>query len=674
MDSSLPQFSKIDTTAIQTAIEQQLANNKRNLKQLLAQTSHYTWDNLIQPFEEQEEAFQSLWSPINHLNSVAQNDALRQAHHDCLPKIVAYMTELGQNQKLYQAYHSIYKSDEFSQLSQAQQQSILNALRDFKLAGIDLTPEKQQQYKQISQQLSTLGHQFSDNLLDATKAWHQLITNADELKGLPAAELNLLAENAKQQQQQGWLLTLDFPCYLAIITYADNPKLRQQIYTAYQTRASDYPETNQWDNSQLMEQILALRQQQAQLLGFDDYSHYSLADKMAESPQQVLDFLYDLADKSYPIALQELAELTQFAKKYDGTDQLNAWDVSYYSEKLKQQKYNIEQQQLKPYFPIKQVLTGLFDLIQALYDMTITEITEFDRWDEQIQLFAIHDSQQQLRGHFYLDLYTRANKQGGAWLGHHRNRQQQVQGLQTPIAFIVCNFAPATETQPCLLTHDDVQTLFHEFGHGLHHLLTQVNCSSVAGISGVAWDAVELPSQFMENWCWQAEILSKLSKHYQTGESLPKALYQKMLASKNFQSAMQMLRQLEFALFDFLIHQRQPSPDTAEIYQILAEVRAKVSVISPPEFNRFPHGFSHIFAGAYAAGYYSYKWAEVLSSDAFAKFEEDGLFNKTTSLAFLHHILEQGGSKNAMDLFVEFRGRRPNTKALLRHSGLASCP
>ncbi|MDD1622625.1 MAG: oligopeptidase A [Methylococcaceae bacterium] len=671
--TELPQFSKILPEHVEPAIEQLLSEARQTIDRQLQAGGPYTWQNLIEPIDAAEDRLNKAWSPVSHMNSVVNSEAMRDAYNACLGKLSEYATEVGQNRALYEAYHAIHDSAQFATLDRAQQKIVNNALRDFHLSGVDLPADKQARYKEISQQLSKLGSQYEENLLDATNAWSKQITDLDDLAGLPESALAQAKQAAEADGKEGWLINLQFPSYLAVMTYADNRELRKEHYEAFCTRASDQgPNAGKWDNSEVMEQILALRHEKAQLLGFNNYAEYSLATKMAESTADVVKFLEDLADKSWRQARRDLAELKEFAASQYGLHDLQAWDNGYYSEKMRQHFYQLSQEEVKAYFPVNRVLTGLFAIVEKLYGLKITEITGFDAWHPDVHFYQIADQTNQLRGRFYLDLYARGKKRGGAWMDDCISRKKIADGVQIPVAYLVCNFTPPAGSDPALLTHDEVQTLFHEFGHGLHHMLTQIDYLGVSGISGVEWDAVELPSQFMENWCWEKEALALISSHYQTGEPLPDALFEKMLAAKNFQAGMLMVRQLEFSLFDFKIHQDYDPAKGGRIYQILQQVRDQVSVVKVPEFNRFAHGFSHIFAGGYAAGYYSYKWAEVLSADAFSLFEENGIFDRATGESFLHNILEQGGSSEAMTLFKNFRGREPNIDALLRHNGIAA--
>ncbi len=672
-DTELPQFSKILPEHVEPAIDQLLTDARAVIDNQLQHGAPYNWENLIEPIEAAEDRLNRAWSPVSHMNSVVNSDAMREAYNACLGKLSEYATETGQNRALYEAYLAIQKGPEFSTLDRAQQKIINNALRDFHLSGVDLPAAKQTRFKEINQQLSKLASEFEENLLDATNAWHKHIIHSDDLAGLPESALAQAKQAAEANGKDGWLINLQFPSYLAIMTYADNRDLRREHYEAYSTRASDQgPHADRWDNSEIMERILALRHEKAQLLGFNNYAEYSLATKMAKSTADVVKFLEDLADKSWHQARQDYFELQEFAANEYGEHDLQAWDIGYYSEKMRQHFYQLSQEQVKAYFPTTRVIPGLFMIVEKLYGLQISEIDDFDTWHSDVRFYQILDRDGQLRGRFYLDLYARVKKRGGAWMDDCVCRRKTAAGLQTPVAYLTCNFTPPTGNDPALLTHDEVQTLFHEFGHGLHHMLTQIDHIGVSGINGVEWDAVELPSQFMENWCWDKEALSLISGHYQTGEVLPDALFEKMLAAKNFQAGMLMVRQLEFSLFDFKIHQNYDPAHGGRIYPTLQQIREQVAVVKVPEFNRFAHSFSHIFAGGYAAGYYSYKWAEVLSADAFSLFEENGIFDRATGEKFLHNILEQGGSADAMTLFKSFRGREPSIDALLRHNGIAA--
>ena len=666
----LPRFSAIKAEHIEPAIETILSSNRQALRQLLA--ARPPWPELIRGLEAMDNRLSRAWSPVRHLNSVMNSEALRQAYESCISKISDYSTEIAQNSELYQLYSDIRKSPAFSDLDPASQQTIDNALLQFKLSGVSLPEQKKQQFKQIKQQLSGLKTRFENNVLDATQAWQMHIKKEPDLAGLPEYARAMAKQAAKNEKEPGWIFTLDAPAYIAIMTFADNRAMRREMYEAYTTRASDQgPDAGQFDNSQNMNEILDLRQQLAELLGYANYAELSIADKMAASTDEVLHFLNDLVTRSRPRAEQEFEELKAFARDQFGVEDLQAWDVAYYSEKLKQQSYGISQEELKPYFPAPRVIEGLFGIVNRLYGITIQARNDVDVWHPDVTFYEITDPDGTARGAFYLDLYARANKRGGAWMDECISRMTVDDRVQVPVAYLTCNLTPPVGKDPALLTHDEVTTLFHEFGHGLHHMLTRIDRLFVSGISGVEWDAVELPSQFMENWCWEKAGLDLIAAHYQTGEPLPDALFEKMLKAKNFQSAMFMVRQLEFALFDFRLHMEYGKAGFSDVQTLLDAVRKQVAVVVPPEFNRFQHGFTHIFAGGYAAGYYSYKWAEVLSADAFSLFEEKGIFDADTGRSFLQNILEMGGSKKAMALFRAFRGREPSIDALLRHAGLA---
>jgi oligopeptidase A len=680
--NSLPLFSQIKAEHAQPAMEQLLASNRERINTLLAAINSgetpVSWEALVTPMEAWDDELSQAWSPVSHMNSVVNSDELRDAYNACLPLLSAYSTEMGQNQDLYKAYKKLADSDEFANLSTEQKTAIEHALRDFRLAGIALEGEKKARYGEIKQRLSELTSKFGENVMDATQAWTKVITDKAELAGLPDSALALAQQQAQSKDKEGYLFTLDFPSYFPVLTYCENRELRHEMYKAYLTRASDrYSESggdNKFDNAEVMNEILALRHELANLLDFNNYAEYSVASKMAEEPQQVIDFLQDLANKAVPQAKQEFTELSAYAKETFGFDNLEPWDVSYCAEQLRQHKYSISQELIRPYLPIDTALKGMFETVTRLYGIKIEEQDSFDTYHDDVRFFHI-EKDGELIAKFYLDLYARDKKRGGAWMDECRVRRETAQGLQLPVAYLVCNFSPAVGDKPALLTSDELTTLFHEFGHGLHHMLTQIKTAAVSGINGVAWDAVELPSQFMENWCWEKEALAFISGHYESGEPLPGELLEKMLAAKNFQSAMMMVRQLEFSLFDFRMHKEyQPGLADAEqanyIQGILDDVRSQVAVVPIVDYNRFQNSFSHIFAGGYAAGYYSYKWAEVLSADAFSLFEEEGIFNTKTGQSFLSEILQKGGSEEPAVLFERFRGRAPTTDALLKHCGI----
>ncbi len=677
---ALPAFNEIKVSEIEAAIKGHLQKNLAAIKDLSLQANP-NWKNLIAPLEELDDTLSKAWSPVSHLNSVCNSDELRDAYNACLPMLSAFSTEVGQNKSLQQAYQAIKDSDEFTTLNGAQKKSINNALRDFHLAGVDLSDEKKLRYGEIKSRLSDLASKYGENVLDATNKWQKLITDKSELAGVPESALAGFEQNAKNADKEGYLLTLDIPCYLPVMTYCDSQVLREEMYTAFSTRASDQgPNAGEFDNSESMNEILKLRHELANLLGFESFAHYSLATKMADTPEQVIGFLEDLASKAQPQAAQEFNELTAYAKEQQGIEELQAWDVTYYGEKLKQDRYSVSQEEIKPYFPAPKALAGLFEVANRLFNVTVEEVTDAsiengDIYHEDAKLFNIKKDGQ-LIAQFYLDLYARAKKRGGAWMDECRVRRIKTDGAdnkpeqQIPVAYLVCNFTPPVGDQPALLNHNELTTLFHEFGHGIHHMLTKVNTAAVSGINGVAWDAVELPSQFLENWCWEPEALAFISGHFETGEPLPKELLDKMLAAKHFQTAMMMVRQLEFSLFDFKMHLNYNPEKPQAIQTVLDAVREQVSVIEAPAFNRFQNSFSHIFAGGYSAGYYSYKWAEVLSADAYSRFEEEGIFNKETGQSFFNEILSRGGELDAADMFKNFRGREPKIDALLRHCGI----
>ncbi|MFM5194097.1 oligopeptidase A [Aeromonas media] len=671
---SLPPFSQIQPDQVQAAVTQAIADCKQKIEDVLAQRDPHTWDSLIAPLEEVNDRLSRIWSPVSHLNAVLNSEALRAAHDACLPLLSEFQTYVGQHEGLYQAYLTLSESDDFPLLSGAQRKEILNTLRDFRLSGIGLPTEAQQRYGEIQARLSELASRFSNNVLDATQGWSKLVTDEAELAGLPQSAQAAARQLAEQKGQQGWLFTLDIPSYLPVMMYADNRELRAELYEAFTTRASDQgPNAGKWDNSAIMTELLTLRRELAQLLGFANYAELSLATKMADKPEQVVNFLTDLAAKSLPQGKAELEEIRAFAAEQHGQSELAAWDLAYYAEKLKQHKFSISDEQLRPYFPASKVVKGLFEVVRRVFGIKVRERLGIDTWHPDVRFYDIFDAEDELRGSFYLDLYAREHKQGGAWMDVCLGRRYRQDGsLQKPVAYLTCNFNGPVDGKPALFTHNEVVTLFHEFGHGIHHMLTRIDVAGVAGINGVAWDAVELPSQFLENWCWESAALAFISGHHETGEPLPADLLEKMLTARNFQAAMQMLRQLEFALFDFRLHREFDPANPEQIPALLSEVRSQVAVMTPPAFNRFQHSFSHIFAGGYAAGYYSYKWAEVLSADAFSRFEEEGIFNPATGQSFLKNILEKGGSKEPMELFRAFRGREPKVDALLRHSGIAA--
>lgn len=666
MLNQLPQFNQIELDAFESQLDRLLQENLAKVDELAAQ-KQATWETLMLPLEDLDDRLEKFWSPLSHLHAVVNSPRLRQVYQACLPKLSAYNTAMGQNEALFHAIEAI----DTSNLDAAQQKIITDALLGFTLSGVALSSDKKQRFEAIQTQLSALSNQFENHILDATQAYTLHIGEA-QAQGLPQHALDAAQALAQEKNLSGYILNLEIPCYLAVMTYAEDRQLRETIYQAYVTRASDQgPHANAFDNSKVMADILQLRQEKARLLGFNHYADLSLVTKMAASSQEVIDFLSDLAQLGYPQARQEFADLKTFAQQtYDLTD-IQPWDIAWLSEKMRQSRYQLSQEDLRPYFPQDKVMQGMFAIVKRLYGMQFVKEEGANTWHPDVICYRVMDETNQLRGYLYADLYARQNKRGGAWMDSMQSRRLLPNGdIQLPIATLTCNFAKPIGHKPATFSHEEVTTLFHELGHCLHHLLTKVDYLSASGINGVEWDAVELPSQFFENWCWQPEALQLLSSHVDTNEPLPEALYQKLLAAKNFQSAMAMMRQLEFALFDFRLHMDyRDQPEL--IAQLLKDVRKQTTVVPIADYNRFQHSFSHIFAGGYAAGYYSYKWAEVLSSDAFSRFEEEGIFNEQTGRAFLHDILEVGGSKKAREAFIAFRHRAPTLDALLRHDGIS---
>ncbi|UTV27804.1 oligopeptidase A [Photobacterium atrarenae] len=670
--TDLPPFSQIEAAHVKPAIEQAIADCRAKVEAVLANEAAPSWDTICAPLAETDDRLSRIWSPISHLNAVKNSEQLREAYESCLPLLSDYGTWVGQHKGLYEAYKAIKADAGFSQLTQAQQKSVTDALKEFELSGIGLPAAEQHRYGEISKRLSELSSTFSNNVLDATMGWTKLVTDVSELAGMPESALLAAKAAAEDKDLDGYLLTLEIPSYLPVMTYCENRELRREMYEAFATRASDRgPNAGKWDNSEIIAEKLKLSHELARLLGFNCYSEKSLATKMAETPDQVLSFLNDLAARVKPQGEREVAELREYAAAEFGATELEPWDLGFYAEKLKQHRYSISDEQLRPYFPEHKVVAGLFEVLKRVFGMDVKERQGVDTWHESVKFFDIFDAKGELRGSFYLDLYARDNKRGGAWMDECLVRRTRADGsLQPPVAYLTCNFNKPVGGKPALFTHDEVVTLFHETGHGIHHMLTRVDVPAVSGINGVPWDAVELPSQFLENWCWEEEALSFISGHYETGEPLPKAMLEKMLAAKNFHSAMGILRQLEFGLFDFSLYTDYDPEIGARVLETLHYVKSRVSVVQTPEWGRFPHSFSHIFAGGYSAGYYSYLWAELLSSDAYSRFEEEGIFNPQTGADFLDCILERGGSEEPMVLFKRFRGREPKIDALLRHSGI----
>ena len=669
-DSRLTHFNAIDIEHFPQRLDELLRQNLKAIDQLLEQQDNYTWDNLMRPLEDMDDRLERLFSPMSHLHAVVNSPELRECYQACLPRLSAYEAAIGHNQALYTAICSLDRR----LLDSAQQKILEDSIRDFELSGVALSAEKKQRFEAIQTRLSALSNLYENNVLDATQAFTLHITDEARLKGLPEHAIHNAKRLAEEQNHPGWVLTLEIPCYLAVMTYGEDRSLREELYHAYVTRASDEGfNAGQFDNSAVMDEILALRHEKANLLDFANYAELSLATKMAKSGDEVMGFLSDLCHKARQQAKADFKNLQSFAVKEFGLDDLKPWDIAYLSEKKKQALHAISQEELRPFFPLPKVMDGLFTILKKLYGLHMQEVSGVDVWHPDVRCYEIQDEHQNTRGFLYMDLFARPHKRGGAWMDSCQSRRKLADGtVQLPVAMLTCNFAKAHGDKPATLSHDELLTLFHELGHCLHHVLTQVDYLSASGIHGVEWDAVELPSQFFENWCWEEESLQGLSAHVETGKSLPNEKFKQLLAAKNFHSAMAMLRQLEFSMFDFRIHQEYEAQKPAFIASILADVRNQVSVVPVVPYSRFQHSFTHIFGGGYAAGYYSYKWAEVLSSDAFARFEEEGVFNEETGRDFLHHILEVGGSKKAEEAFVDFRGRKATIDALLKHNGIQS--
>jgi oligopeptidase A len=663
--SGLPRFAELKPGHIAPAVDQLLAEGRATIERVI--TAPVSWDGFVAPLEDANERIGRAWGQVAHLHAVLDSPELREAYNANLPKITQYWTELGQNQRLFEKYKALAGSPQFATLSQARQRIVENALRDFRLGGAELAPEKKARFAAIQDELARSASRFSENLLDATKAF-SIVVDERRIGGIPQDALDAAREAAEKDGKPGWKFTLHAPSYMPVMQYAEDRSLRETLYRESTTRASEFgrPEL---DNTPLIARIVELRRELARLLDYGNFAEVSLVPKMAESPQQVLGFLEDLARRARPFAEQDIAELREFARRELGLERLEAWDVAYASEKLRVRRYAFSEQEVKQYFPEDVALQGLFRVAETLYGIHIKP-SEAPRWHEDVRFFEIRDAAGALVGQFYMDLYARDTKRGGAWMDDAITRRRKGAELQTPVAYLTCNFSRPVGGRPALFTHDEVLTLFHEFGHGLHHLLTRVEDLGVSGINGVEWDAVELPSQFMENFCWEWDVLRHMTRHIGTGAPLPRELYDKMVAAKNFESGLGMLRQLEFAVFDMRLHSDFDPAAGRTALQLLEEVRERIAVLRPPAYNRFPNNFSHIFAGGYAAGYYSYKWAEVLSADAYSFFEEHGILDARSGQRFRDEILAVGGSRPAAESFRAFRGREPSVDALLRHNGM----
>lgn len=665
--NDLIDFPSIKPEHVVPGMKALIAEAQAVLDKVTKESTPATWEDVITPLEKKTLALSRAWGAVSHLMSVCDEPELRKAYNEALPIVTQFWIGLSQS-NLSQKYKAIRESDAFKNLSAVRQRIVNEELIDFKLAGAFLPEDKKAELKKVKESLAQESQKFSENLLDATNTYGLLVEDEKELAGIPADDIASFKETAQATDQKGYRITLQIPHYLAVLQYADNRKLRETLYHAYVTRASELDFEGKFNNNDVMKRIVELRAREASLLGYHNYGEVSLATKMANSPQEVASFLRDLAQKSLPQAKADMAEVKTFAKEKLGIDDPQSWDLPYASEKLREAQYAFSDQEVKQYFTLPAVFKGLFGLVQTLFNIRIVKDTA-PVWHPDVQFFRIENEKGEKIAQFYMDLYARANKRGGAWMDNDRTRNRLYGELQTPVAYLVCNFAKPVGDKPALLTHDDVLTLFHEFGHGLHHMLSRIEEPAASGINGVEWDAVECPSQFMENFAWDWTVIENLTSHVQTGEKLPRSLYDKMLAAKNFQSAMAMVRQLEFGLFDMLLHTEfDPAKDS--IQGLLLQVRKEVAVTHQPDYNRFPNSFSHIFAGGYAAGYYSYKWAEVLSSDAFSLFEETGVLNPQTGKKWLDEVLSVGSSRPAMDSFIAFRGRAPRIDALLRHSGI----
>ncbi|MDA7700710.1 M3 family metallopeptidase [Methylophilaceae bacterium] len=665
---TLPSFSKIKHDHITSAVDTIITENKQAINQIELNSADPSWENFVVPLEIIDEKLSRVWSQIGHLNSVVNSEELRKEYNKNLGKISLYYSELAQNLKIFTGFKNLTLKKNYSKLSVIQKKIVNDELVGFKLGGIDLSTKKQNTFKEIKSTLSKLSAKFEENLLDSVNAFNLHITSKDILSGLPTNILKSAQLKANENKKKGWLFTLDFPTYIPLMQYADNRQLRQDMYYAYATKASELS-NKKLDNTSHINEILKLKLQLANILGFDDYASMSLTTKMAKSSDQIIQFLNNLARKAKPFATKDMHDLEEIGARYN-INKIEAWDIAYLSEKIKIEKFNFSDLDIKNYFPKPKVLNGLFNLVRRLYGITITR-AKTDVWHKDVEFYEIHNQRHKLIGQFYLDLYARKNKRGGAWMDEAISKFNFNGFESIPAAYLTCNFSSPSRGRPAYFTHDEVITLFHEFGHGLHHLLTDITHYSVAGIKSVEWDAVELPSQFMENFCWEWSVIKDMTEHVDTKKTMPKILFNKMIEAKNFQSGLQTLRQVEFALFDITLHSSY-KPASGKFLAHLEKIRASIAIVKPPNWNRFPHSFSHIFAGGYAAGYYSYKWAEVLSADAYSLFEETGIFSKKIGNKFKNEILGRGGSRPAIKSFEAFRGRKPKIDALLKHSGLTS--
>lgn len=665
---SLPLFDRIEPDHISPAIESILNEANTLIHSLKKMSIPTSWGNFVEPIEIISEKISRAWGQIEHLNAVVNSDSLRKAYNDNLIKLTEFYTNLSQDESLYKKYQSLKDSEVFKALTPSQKRIIDNVLREFKLGGAELNETDKKRFKVIQEKLAKLSTQFEENILDATNEFSIFVDHLDELTGIPEENIKKARAEAKEDKKEGYKFTLHFPSYLPVMQYADSRALREKLYHAYATRASELA-SPKFDNTNLIEEILALRYESSQLLGFKHFTEMSLVTKMAKSSEEVITFLMDLANKAKPFALKDMDELKSFAKTLK-IEKLEAWDIAYVSEKLRQAKYSFSENEVKQYFPEHRVLKGLFKVVETIFKLKIIK-SDAPTWHKDVSFYSIKNENDELVGQFYFDLYARNHKRGGAWMDEAISRYKNSLGSSHPVAFLTCNFSSPSDNKPALFSHDDVITLFHEFGHGLHHMLTKVDDYSISGIKGVEWDAVELPSQFMENFCWEWDVVKHMTEHVDNKNTLPKSLFDKMIEAKNFQSGMQTLRQIEFSLFDIRLHTEYSDQNKINPLKLLETIRDEIAVVRPPSWNRFPNSFSHIFAGGYAAGYYSYKWAEVLASDAFSLFEEEGILSSHAGQKFQNEVLSKGGSRPAMESFVAFRGREPTVDALLRHSGMA---
>jgi oligopeptidase A len=665
----LPKFNEIKPEHVSPAIQGLIAEGRALVDQLATGSETPTWQNFALKMEDFEEKLSRAWSQVGHMNAVVNTPELREAYNENLAKLTDFYSDLSQDERLYAKFKQIQSGADFAKLTATQQKIVNNEVRDFKLGGAELPADKKVRFKEIAEQLSKIGSKFEENILDNTNDFKHIVTDKAELAGIPEDALQAAADAAKSEGKEGWLFTLHFPSYMPVLQYGENRALRELLYRAYATRASEFSKP-EWDNTRLISDILKLKQEEAHLLGFANYAELSLATKMADTPKQVTDFLDTLAKRAKPYAEKDMVELIAYAKKLGITD-MQSWDVAYVSEKLREEKYAFSDQEVKQYFPEDKVKAGLFKVVETIFGIHVRK-TDAPTWHADASFYEISNANNQPIAYFYFDLYARNGKRGGAWMDECITRRKKANGVELPVAYLTCNFSAPVGGKPALFTHDEVITLFHEFGHGLHHMLTQVDEYSVSGIKGVEWDAVELPSQFMENFCWEWDVLRHMTAHVDTGAQLPRELFDKMVAAKNFQAGMQTVRQIEFSLFDMRLHSSFDPNGKQTALDLIEQVRDEVAVVRPPKWNRFPNSFSHIFAGGYAAGYYSYKWAEVLSADAYSLFEELGVLSEKAGSRFKEEVLAKGGSRPAMESFIAFRGREPSMDALLRHNGMSS--